>query len=360
MEIVTYVFIAFAVIGAADRIFGSKLGLGKEFEKGIMMLGPLTLSMTGMLIMAPLISHFLSSVSDIFPEFLEFSVIPSCILANDMGGAPLAFDLASSDTMGYFNGLIVSSMMGCTVSFIIPYALQVADKKYHSDILFGILCGIVTIPVGCIVAGLMLGFSIKEVLLDLIPLLVIAALIALGLVKFRSFMIKFFKALAFIIQLIIIVGLVIGIVEFLTGYSILPYVDTLENSMKVIINIACVMAGAFPLLAIINKLLKVALKALGKILGINESSTFGLLSTLGTCVTTFESVDKMDKKGIVLNSAFAVSASFVFIDHLAFTMSFNSDYVPYLFAGKLISGASALCLALILYKNHKKKAKRNK
>ncbi|MBR6646101.1 MAG: ethanolamine utilization protein EutH [Clostridia bacterium] len=356
MKIVTYVFIAFAVIGAADRIFGSKLGLGKEFEKGIMMLGPLTLSMTGMLIMAPLISQLLSSVSDIFPDFLEFSVIPSCILANDMGASPLSLNLAGSDEMGYFNGLIVASMMGCTVSFIIPYALQVADKKHHSDILFGILCGIVTIPVGCIVAGLMLGFPIKEIILDLVPLLVIAGLIAFGLIKFRSFMIKFFKVLAFIIQLIIIAGLVIGIIEFLTGYSILPYVDTLENSMSVIINIACVMAGAFPLLSIINKLLKVVLKALGKMLGINENSSFGLLATLGTCVTTFESVDKMDKKGIVLNSAFAVSASFVFIDHLAFTLSYNAEYVPYLFVGKLISGVSALLLALALYKNHKRKA----
>lgn len=356
MEIVTYVFIAFAIIAAIDRIFGSKLGLGKEFEKGIMMLGSLTLSMTGMLVMAPLISHFLSSASGIFPDFLDFSVIPSCILANDMGGAPLALDLANSEEIGYFNGLIVSSMMGCTVSFIIPYALQVTDKKHHADILFGILCGIVTIPVGCIAAGVMLGFSITEILLDLVPLLVVAALIAFGLIKFRSFMIKFFKALAFVIQLVIIVGLVVGIIEFLTGKKLLPYVDTLENSMQVIINIACVMAGAFPLFSVLNKLLKLVLRATGKLLGINEFSTFGLLSTLGTCVTTFESVDKMDKKGIVLNSAFAVSASFVFIDHLAFTMSFNSDYVPFLFAGKLISGVSGLCLALILYKNHKKKA----
>lgn len=356
MEIVTYVFIAFAVIAATDRIFGSKLGLGKEFEKGIMMLGPLTLSMTGMLIMAPLISHLLSSVADVFPEFLDFSIIPSCILANDMGGAPLALNLANSDEMGYFNGLIVSSMMGCTVSFIIPYALQVADKKYHSDILLGILCGIVTIPVGCVVAGLMLGFSVWNILLDLVPLLVIAALIALGLIKFRSFMIKFFKALAFVIQLVIVVGLVIGIIEFLTGYKALPYVDTLENSMKVIINIACVMAGAFPVFAILNKLLKVVLRGIGKMFGINETSTFGLLSTLGTCVTTFECVDKMDKKGIVLNSAFAVSASFVFIDHLAFTLSFNDGYVPYLFVGKLVSGVSALLLALVMYKKNKRKA----
>ena len=43
----------FAVIGAVDRVFGSKLGLGKEFEKGFLLLGQLVLSMFGMIIIAP-------------------------------------------------------------------------------------------------------------------------------------------------------------------------------------------------------------------------------------------------------------------------------------------------------------------
>ena len=35
MEIVNYVLLAFALAAAIDRIFGSRLGIGKDFERGI-------------------------------------------------------------------------------------------------------------------------------------------------------------------------------------------------------------------------------------------------------------------------------------------------------------------------------------
>ena len=120
--------------------------------------------------------------------------------------------------------------------------------------------------------------------------------------------------------------------------------------MGIIINIVCIMAGAFPVLSIIKKVLDKPLKKAGKLLNINETAAFGLLSTLGTSVTTFEMAEKMDKKGVVLNSAFAVSASFVFVDHLAFTLSFNASYVPAMIAGKLISGVLSIVVAAMLYK----------
>ena len=88
----------------------------------------------------------------------------------------------------------------------------------------------------------------------------------------------------------------------------------------------------------------------GKKLGISEVSALGFLSTLATNVTTFEMMNKMDKKGIVLNSAFAVSAAFSFAGHLAFTMAFNIDYIPAVITGKLVAGITALLLAMLFYK----------
>ena len=38
-----YVLMAFAVVSALDRIFGSRLGLGTEFEKGVDMAEPVAL-----------------------------------------------------------------------------------------------------------------------------------------------------------------------------------------------------------------------------------------------------------------------------------------------------------------------------
>ncbi len=72
--------------------------------------------------------------------------------------------------------------------------------------------------------------------------------------------------------------------------------------------------------------------------------------------SVFGVMDKMDKKGVMLNSAFAVSAAFTFGGHLAFTIVFDSSYVTPMIIGKLISGVCAIILAAILYKKNLKSA----
>ena len=37
----------FAALGALDRIFGNRLGLGKDFEEGILAMGSLAMAMLG-------------------------------------------------------------------------------------------------------------------------------------------------------------------------------------------------------------------------------------------------------------------------------------------------------------------------
>ena len=354
MQYLTYIILAFAVIAAIDRVIGNRFKLGEQFEKGIMMLGPLTLSMAGMLIMAPVIADLLSVISGVFPDFLDFSIIPASLLANDMGGAPLAAALADDTAVGSFNGLVVSSMMGCTVSFTLPFAMQMTDRKHHSDILFGLLCGIVTIPIGCAVSGIICGIAPIKLILDLLPLVLFAAAVAVGIIFFERVTVMIFRVLGVLIQAIITFGLVIGAIEFVVGFKLIESADTLDSAMSVIVNIACIMLGAFPILMILKKLLSRPMKLLGKRLGINEDSSFGFLSTVGTSVSTFEAVGRMDRRGVILNSAFAVSASFVFVDHLAFTMAFDQSYVPAVIAGKLFSGICALVLAYFLCKKVKK------
>jgi len=355
MEIITYIMIAFAVIAAIDRIAGNRFGLGAELERGISMLGPLTISMTGMLVLAPVIADLLGSAAGVFPDGLDFSILPASLLANDMGGAPLAERLADDAEIGGFNGLVVSSMMGCTVSFTLPYVLGATERQYHASIIFGILCGIVTIPVGCVAAGLIAGLLPAALLLDLVPLILFAAVVALGILKFEAVTVKIFTVLGWLIKAAVTVGLVAGIIEFLTGFVLIPGIEPFESAMRTIINIACIMAGAFPLLYLVKKALTGVLSRLGGLLGINETAAFGLMSTLGTSVTTFEAIPRMDEKGIVLNAAFAVSASFVFVDHLAFTLSYASRWVPYMIAGKLISGIAAVVLAMLLYRRRDQK-----
>ena len=58
----------------------------------------------------------------------------------------------------------------------------------------------------------------------------------------------------------------------------------------------------------------------------------------------------MNKKGVVLNSAFAVSAAFTFGGHLALTMAFNPNYVLPMIIGKVVAGIASVLLATLLYK----------
>ena len=355
MEYITYVCLALAAIAAIDKILGSRLGLGSELEKGIETLGPLTLSMAGMIIVAPFLAELLGKISGIFPSFLDFSIVPGCFLANDMGGAHLASQLASDERVGYFNGLVVVSMMGCTTSFTIPFALQMTKKETHGDIIFGILCGMLTIPVGCVIGGLVAGLSVVKVLVNLIPLFIFVALVAFGILKFESVTIKIFKGFAWVIKAVITFGLIAGIIEFLTDYRLLPQMETLDNAMDIIVNIICIMAGAFPLLSLLKKALRKIFEKMGSKLGINDVAAFSFLATAGNNVVTFESADKMDRKGLILNSAFAVGASFVFVDHLAFTMSYNAQFVPAMIVGKLAAGVTAVVVANVLYNRKMKK-----
>jgi len=76
-----------------------------------------------------------------------------------------------------------------------------------------------------------------------------------------------------------------------------------------------------------------------------------LLSTLVTNTPTFGVMEKMNPKGVVLNSAFAVSAAFVVGSHMAFTMACDGSYLPAVMVSKLISGVCALAVALLLYKD---------
>jgi ethanolamine transporter len=55
-----------------------------------------------------------------------------------------------------------------------------------------------------------------------------------------------------------------------------------------------------------------------------------------------------------LNLAFAVSAAFVFGDHLAFTLSYNGEYIIPVIIGKLVAGITALVVASVLVKKIKK------
>ncbi len=130
-EIIIYVMVVFMVLGAIDKCIGNKFGLGEQFEEGIMAMGSLAVAMVGVICLAPVLADVLRPI--VVPVFNILGADPAMfagsLLANDMGGAPLALELAKDPNAGLFGGLIVGAMMGPTIVFIIPVALGIIEKK---------------------------------------------------------------------------------------------------------------------------------------------------------------------------------------------------------------------------------------
>lgn len=355
-EILAGIMAVFAVIGALDKITGNHLKLGDEFEKGIMTLGPLSLSMIGMMTIAPALADLLIPVITPVANLFGFdpSALAGILIANDMGGAALADSIAADKLLGSFHGLCVASMLGATISFTIPVALRSSKKEHHDDVLLGLLCGISTIPVGCFVSGLVMGINPLTVLLNLLPAILISVIIIIGLLKFQKVTVKIFSVFGKIISILITCGLALGIFQQLTGKVILENTAPIMESAATVFTICITLAGTFPLIAIISKILKKPLSVLGKKLELDDTSVVGLIATLANSIATMESADRMNRKGRILNLAFAVSAAFVFGDHLAFTLSYNAEHIVPVIIGKLVAGITALVVASILYNKSNK------
>ena len=351
-EIIIAIMAVFALLGAVDRIFGNHWGLGKEFEEGILAMGSLALAMVGIVSLAPVLATLLKPAVVPFFRFLgaDPAMFAGTILACDMGGGALALEMTDNYDAAMLGGVLNASMLGATLVFTVPVAMGILRPEDRPAMAKGILCGIVTIPVGILAGGLTAGFPISMILRNLVPIVLIAALIALGLWKAEEAMVRGFAAFGKGVITVVTVGLAAAIVEGLTGFAIIPGMAPISEGFEVVGTISILLAGAFPLVFVLTKLLRRPLMAAGKQLGINDAAAAGLIASLANSIATFGMVKDMNPRGKVVNIAFAVSAAFVFGDHLGFTAGFAPEMIGPMIVGKLAGGISAVAVALWLTK----------
>ncbi|WP_312648712.1 ethanolamine utilization protein EutH [Aminipila sp.] len=365
-SVIVTIMTIFMLVGAIDKIRGNKLGYGEQFDEGFNAMGPLALAMAGVVAAAPVLSILLKPI--ISPIYTLVGADPSMfattLLACDMGGYPLAMQLAANDTLGNFSGLILGSMMGPTIVFTIPVALSIIKKKDRPYLAAGILAGLITIPIGCIAGGLVMNItpykiSLITILINLIPVIVVAGLIVLGLWFKPASMINGFNHFGTAVTVIITIFTAIAIFEYETGIM-LPLFDImvdpdknggvngLESGLLVCGQISCVLVGAFPMVKWITKTFGTTLEKVGGHLGMNDTGSAGMVATLANNIAMFNIMGDMNPKAKLMNVAFAVSGAFVFGDHLGFTAGNNPEMIFPVVVGKLTAGITALVLANIL------------
>ncbi|MDR0447586.1 MAG: ethanolamine utilization protein EutH [Treponema sp.] len=350
-EIILYIMLGFMVLGGIDYFSGKRFGLGIKYEEGFMAMGALTMNMAGAVCIAPVLGRVLQPV--LAPVFEVFGASPAMfattILANDMGGYPLAMSLAGGDlNAGNFAGLILGAMMGPTIVFSIPVGLGIIAIEDRPFLGKGILIGLCTIPFGCLAGGAVAGFNFIWMVKNLIPVIIFAAVIALGLVFAQKIMITIFLWFGRFVVMFMTLSLICAGIEGATGFAIIKGMDPISEAFDVVGQIAVVLAGAFVLVHVLTKFLGGPLTKLGGLLGMNKDAAAGMVATMANNIAMFQIMKNMDNRGKVINVAFAVSAAFVFGDHLGFTAGVNKEMIFPMVVGKLIGGITAVIVASII------------
>ena len=348
MSMILMIFIAAgAILSGVDKILGNRFGLGQKFDDGFLLMGQMALSMTGIICLAPMLATWLGSV--IRPVFSAVGIDPAmfgCVLAIDMGGYQLAMDLAQDPEIGRFSGIIASSMFGCTLVFTIPVGMSVLPEKDRPFFLKGLLAGLISLPAGLLVGGLLQGLSFGTILYQSIPIFFLSVVLLLGLIHFPDRTIRLFSGVACLIQIVATVGLVLSAVQYIVGITILPNLGSLDDALEIVGSIAIFMLGSLPLAELLRRCLARPFCWIGSKTGLNDASTTGIIVGTITVMPALAMVRYMDQRGKVLCGSFLVCGASAFAAHMGFAASTQPDLILPLLGGKFAGALLGLVIAM--------------
>ena len=145
-----------------------------------------------------------------------------------------------------------------------------------------------------------------------------------------------------------ITGIMFPVFSIMSEKDATTGLSGLDSGLLTCGQIGIVLIGAFPMVEWITRTFGGALKKVGGLLGMNEAGSAGMVANLANNIAMFNIMGEMNPKGKLLNVAFAVSAAFVFGDHLGFTAGNNPDMIFPVIVGKLVAGVTAIIVANIL------------
>lgn len=375
---VIYIIMACAVIGAIAAIIDSESALGKEFTAGLHSIGHIFIPVAGIMAAIPFLSAAISAT--LGPIFSAVNADPAMaatsLIAVDMGGYQLAASLAKS-TEGWIMASITGFMAGATIIFSIPVGLAMLDKKDHHYMALGVMCGLLSIPVGVLVSCLLmmgmdvsvrpdvntageathlLSLSLPQVLANLAPLAVFCGALAICLWFLPDLMIRLFLGFGRLMYAGITLVLVFSIVEYFTGafskvfgaWGFDPIIaDAADQfrALEIAGYIGIMLSGAFPMVYLMTRFLEKPMAILGARLGLSPKGATGLLAASANILAMFRLIGEMPPRDKVLVIAFAVCGAFMFGDHLAFSANFQPTIILPLLLGKLTGGICGLAFA---------------
>ena len=299
MNIFIGILLLCALLGLWDKISGGKMGLAAEFDGGLASMASLALSIVGIYCIGVTAVRSNPEAIASFASRLPFdaSVLIGSLLAPDLGGHAIAKELAATPALGIYSGVMVSSCLGALISFTLPIALTVIRREDTSLFMQGSVWGIVTIPAGVAVGALLTGLPVKELVRNLLPILLLCAGICLALIKAAEATIRVLSVVGNLVRiasLVLFALVMLGL--FLPACQIAS--DTLIfESLTIVVKIAVVVAGSMVAASLILRFFQKGISRIAGWLGVNSYSVVGLIISLATCISMIPMMEKMGRPG---------------------------------------------------------------
>ena len=355
-KIIMIIMAAFFVLGALDRLFGNKLGMGGEFERAFGLMGPTTLTVVGLICLAPVLAPALQKVvAPIFNLFgADPAMLPGVLLSCDVG-YHIGAEMSADPQIALYGGLVVGSVMGFVISFTIPVACGLIRKEDYRYFSGGVLMGYIFDPIACFVGGICMGIKPIVVLINLIPVIVVAVVVIVGLLFVPEFTMKVFKWFAKLLLAVITVGLCAAAVEAMTGFVVIKGMTPITQGWKTIGTIVLSLGGSLPLMHALRWAFSKPINALSSKAGINDVAVFSIVLAFTSLVPGYSKFHEMNPKGKLYYAAFSASAGCMLACHLGFTSSIDPNVVTPMLIAKAIAGVLAMASVALLHKRIFKK-----
>lgn len=378
---ILYIIMACCVAGGLAKAFKEDSGLAHSFDEGLSTMATMFIPIVGLMVSVPYIKIGVEKIfGNLFSMFGADPVIAAAmIMPPDCGSYALAMQIGQTNEI-IIIVLAVGFMCASTIAFNIPIGLSILDKKDYKYLALGAMSGFLSIPFGVFTSYLVafftnptirttlstvgnpdyeLNLSMLMIFQNLIPIVVVCLLLALGLKLFPNGMIKGFMYFGKGLTAILTIVVVASIVQHYTGIfskifgswgfdPILADENEVFRSIELLGSIAMMLCGAFPMVYLIRKYFKKPLEKLGLIAGLDSAGSAGLVACMANGLAIFGLVKDMNPKSKVISMAFLVCGGYCLGDFIAFNVNFQPNLVVAIFVGQIVGGLIGIIFAKLI------------
>ncbi len=377
-KIMVYIIMSCCVAGAIASVLKEESGLGKAFEEGLQTVGALFMPLAGLMVSVPYITIFAQKTFGTLYQKIgaDPALAATTFIPSDVGGYLVAQQIAQTPE-NWIMAMVVGYMAAPVISFNIPVGLAMLDKKDHRYLALGAMSGIIAIPIGvlttCIIlyltspsirtafsttgpATYILAFDLTSIFVNLVPLTGFCLLLALGLRYIPDKMIKGFlyygKFLMSALKLIV----AFSIVEYYTGFfsntfggwgfsPLLADDNEKFRAIELLGTIGMMLAGAFPMVYLMQRYLRKPLMKMGTIIGLSPVGSAGLLAASANVLAMFMMIKDMRASDKVMCIAYSVCAGYLLGDYLAYSTNFQPTLMLPILMGQFTGGIFGMLVA---------------